>query len=95
MLSEILTAYPWYDHPEGLKFVETHRDAHRTSGHWLLLLGKFSTFHKWVGGDELVDPCGATAPSRSRAVWRALPVVTLGTDVSKERPAAVASRGRM
>jgi predicted cupin superfamily sugar epimerase len=53
MLNEILASYEWYDHPEGMKFVETHRDAHRTSGHWLILPGAFSAFHKWVGGDEL------------------------------------------
>ncbi len=92
MLSEILAAYEWYDHPEGLKFVETHRDAHRTSGHWLLLPGAFSTFHKWTGGDELwfihagrvalhvIEPAGAH--------W----TVVLGTNVAAgERPAAVVS----
>jgi predicted cupin superfamily sugar epimerase len=89
MLNEILSSYEWYDHPEGLKFVETHRDAYRTSGHWLLLPGAFSTFHKWAGGEELwfihagrlalhvIEPSGAHM------------LLRLGTDVAAgERPAA-------
>jgi hypothetical protein len=35
MIDDILAAYDWFDHPDGPKFVETHRDEHRTSGHWL------------------------------------------------------------
>jgi predicted cupin superfamily sugar epimerase len=90
MLNEILASYEWYDHPEGLKFVETHRDAHRTSGHWLLLPGACSAFHRWAGGDELwyihlgrvvlhvIEPSGAHH------------VLGLGTDLrASERPAAV------
>ncbi len=53
MLNKILAAYDWYDHPEGPKFVETHRDAHRTSGHWLFLPGVFSTFHRVHNSEEL------------------------------------------
>ena len=89
MLNEILASYEWYDHPEGMKFVETQRDAHRTSGHWLILPGAFSAFHKWAGGDELwlihvgslalhvIEPSGAYSSLR------------LGTDVGAgERPVA-------
>ncbi len=89
MLKEILASYEWYDHPEGPKFVETHRDAFRTSGHWLFLPGVFSTFHRWKGGEELwlihhgklhlhvIEPSGAYA------------LVRLGTDVrAGERPVA-------
>lgn len=53
MLKKILSAYEWYDHPEGPKFVETHRDRYRTSGHWLFLPGVFSTFHKVRNSEEL------------------------------------------
>jgi len=49
----LLAAYDWYDHPEGPKFVETHRDAYRTCGHWLFLPGKISAFHQVLDGDEL------------------------------------------
>ncbi|NJD68077.1 MAG: hypothetical protein C3F12_11350 [Candidatus Methylomirabilota bacterium] len=53
MLGVLLTRYHWYDHPEGVKFVETHRDAHRTSGHWLMLPGTFSAFHRVLNNEEL------------------------------------------
>ncbi len=53
MLDDILTAYDWFDHPDGPKFVETHRNAHRTSGHLLFLPGVFSSFHKVFNNDEL------------------------------------------
>lgn len=52
-LDELLAAYAWYDHPEGPKFVETHRDAHRTSGHWLFLPGAISAFHRVLDNEEL------------------------------------------
>ncbi len=52
-LEDILLAYDWFDHPDGPKFVETHRDAYRTSGHWLFLPGAFSSFHKVTNNDEL------------------------------------------
>lgn len=53
MLDDILASYEWYDHPDGPKFVETHRDQYRTSGHWLFLPGSFSAFHKVLNNDEL------------------------------------------
>lgn len=53
MIDEILNAYDWFDHPDGPKFVETHRDEHRTSGHWLFLPGAFSSFHKVLNNEEL------------------------------------------
>jgi predicted cupin superfamily sugar epimerase len=53
MIDELLAAYDWFDHPDGPKFVETHRDAHRTSGHWLFLPGVFSSFHKVRNNEEL------------------------------------------
>ena len=52
-LRRLLGSYAWYDHPEGPKFVETHRDALRTSGHWLFLPGAISAFHQVLDGDEL------------------------------------------
>jgi uncharacterized protein len=52
-LSDILAAYEWRDHPDGPKFVETHRDGHRTSGHWLFLPGSFSSFHRVTNNEEL------------------------------------------
>ncbi len=70
-LDELLRAYPWYDHPEGPKFVETHRDEHRTCGHWLFLPRAVSAFHRVLNSDELwiaqrgrmlvhtLDACGA------------------------------------
>ncbi len=90
MLNEILRGYKWYDHPEGLKFVETHRDAYRTSGHWLLLPGAVSRFHRWVSGEELwfihmgrvdlhvIEPSGRHT------------VVTLGTGIRGGEQAAAA-----
>lgn len=72
MIDEILAAYDWFEHPDGpYFFVETHRDAHRTSGHWLFLPGAFSSFHKVRNNEELwlihsgrllvhvLDPAGA------------------------------------
>ncbi|MBU0703029.1 MAG: cupin domain-containing protein [Chloroflexi bacterium] len=53
MIDEILAAYDWFDHPDGPKFVETHRDAHCSSGHWLFLPGVFSSFHKVRNNEEL------------------------------------------
>jgi len=53
LLDRLLEDYDWYDHPEGPKFVETHRDAHRTCGHWLFLPGVISAFHQVLNGDEL------------------------------------------
>ncbi len=86
-LDDILAAYDWFDHVEGPKFVETHRDAYRTSGHWLFLPGVFSAFHKVLNNEELwlihagrllvhvLDPGGAHH------------VLRLGVDVARgERP---------
>lgn len=53
MLKQLLNNYTWYDHPEGLKFVETHRDEFRTSGNWLLLPGAISAFHRVLNNAEL------------------------------------------
>lgn len=52
-LAALRAAYAWYDHPEGPKFVETHRDAHRTSGHWLFEPGAISAFHRVLDSEEL------------------------------------------
>lgn len=53
MLDTLIRRYDWYDHPEGVKFVETHRDEYRTSGHWLMLPGTFSAFHRVLNNEEL------------------------------------------
>ena len=53
ILDDILAAYAWFDHPDGPKFVEIHRDEFRTSGHWLFLPGAFSSFHKVNNNAEL------------------------------------------
>ncbi|MGB3693113.1 MAG: cupin domain-containing protein [Spirulinaceae cyanobacterium] len=53
MIKAILEAYDWYDHPEGPKFVETHRNQFRTSGHWLFLPGAISSFHKVLNSEEI------------------------------------------
>ena len=45
--------HDWYEHPEGPLFVETHRDAHRTSGHWLFRPGTISAFHRVLNNEEL------------------------------------------
>ena len=52
-LHTLLAAYDWFDHPDGPKFVETHRDQYRTSGHWLFQPGRFSSFHRVLGNEEL------------------------------------------
>ena len=94
MIDDILAAYDWFDHPEGMKFVEPHRDAHRTSGHWLFLPGLFSSFHKVRNNEELwlihlgrvlvhvLDPDGVHH------------VLRLGTDLAAgERPLATVPVG--
>lgn len=53
ILDNLLQSYNWYDHPEGPKFVETHRDEYRTSGHWLFLPGAISAFHQVLNNEEL------------------------------------------
>ncbi len=52
-LQDILGSYKWFDHIDGPKFVETHRDQYRTSGHWLFLPGAISFFHKVLDNEEL------------------------------------------
>ena len=52
-IQTILNSYDWYDHPEGPKFVETHRNEFRTSGHWLFLPGAISSFHKVLNNEEI------------------------------------------
>ena len=87
MVEDILAAYDWFDHPDGCKFLETHLDAHCSSGHWLFLPGVFSAFHKVRNSEELwlihlgrvlvhvLDPDGAHH------------VLRLGTDLAAgERP---------
>lgn len=53
MLEHLLKAYPWFDHPEGIKFVEVERNACRSVGHWLFLPGTFSAFHRVMNCDEV------------------------------------------
>lgn len=53
MLEALLDGYRWFDHREGMKFVETHRDAHRTVGHWLFLPGTHSAFHRVTNCEEI------------------------------------------
>jgi predicted cupin superfamily sugar epimerase len=88
VIDDILAGYDWFDHHDGpYLFVETHRDAHRSSGHWLFLPGAFSSFHKVRNNEELwlihvgrvlvhvLDPDGAHH------------VLRLGTDLAAgERP---------
>lgn len=94
MLNEILASYDWFDHPDGPKFVETHRDECRSSGHWLFLPGVFSSFHKVLNNEELwlihtgrllvhvLDPDGAHH------------ILRLGTDFAAgERPAVAVPAG--
>lgn len=93
-LAALLAAYAWYDHPEGPKFVETHRDEHRTSGHWLFLPRAISAFHRVLNNEELwiaqrgrltvyvMDECGALSEH------------ALGNDVTAgERPVLSVGRG--
>jgi hypothetical protein len=53
MIDDILKVYKWFDHPDGPKFVETHCDEFRSSGHWLFLPGTFSSFHNVLNNEEL------------------------------------------
>jgi len=53
MLDHNPASHEWYDHPDAPKFVETHPDEYRTSGHWLFLPGSFSSFHKVLNNEEL------------------------------------------
>ena len=53
LLDTLLLAYSWFDHPDGPRFVETHRDPYRTSGHWLFTPGRFSSFHRVKNNEEI------------------------------------------
>jgi predicted cupin superfamily sugar epimerase/uncharacterized protein (DUF952 family) len=53
LAERLVRQHAWYDHPEGPKFVETHRDSRRTCGHWLFLTGATSAFHQVLDSDEL------------------------------------------
>lgn len=95
-LDALLQAYAWYDHPEGPRFVETHRDAYRTSGHWLFRLGSISAFHRVLDSEELwllhagrliVHVIGDDGSHQAH---------TLGLDVSRgERPVLAVPRGAL
>lgn len=52
-LESILHRYGWFDHPEGMKFVETHRDAYRSVGHWLFVPDSHSAFHRVTNCEEI------------------------------------------
>lgn len=94
MLKELLASYEWLDHPDGPRFVETHRDRFRTSGHWLFLPGSFSSFHRVTNAEELwlihagrlfVHVLTPTGEHR---------LVRLGVDVrSGDKPVAVVPAG--
>jgi uncharacterized protein len=94
MIDDVLAAYDWFDHPDGPKFVETHRDQYRSSGHWLFLPGTFSWFHNVLNNEELwlihagrllvhvLDPDGGHR------------ILRLGTDLAAgERPAVSVPAG--
>lgn len=53
MIEDLLTAFPWFDHPEGMKFVEVAKNDHRTVGHWLFVPGSISVFHRVKQCDEI------------------------------------------
>ena len=53
MIETLLKNYAWFDHLDGPKFVETHRDPYRTCGHWLFLPGASSSFHRVKNNEEI------------------------------------------
>ena len=94
MLDDILRSYDWYDHPEGPKFVQTHRDVHRTCGHWLFQPGDISAFHRVLNNEELwLIHAGSVrvhviSPEGDHTVLR------LGTDFAAgERPVVSVPKG--
>lgn len=94
MLDAVLRSYPWFDHPEGIKFVEVARTDERSLGHWLFLPGRFSAFHRIAGTEELwAIHAGALmlhvlAPSGEHCVTR------LGTNIAAgEMPVAIVPAG--
>lgn len=95
MRDVLFKAYPWFDHPEGMKFSEVTRNAERSVGHWLFLPGALSVFHRLQAIDEIwaihsgrlllhmIDP--STSEHRT---------VRLGVNVqSGERPVAMVPAG--
>ena len=87
MIDEILAAYEWFDHPDGCRFVETHLDAHRSSGQWLYLPGAFSSFHQVRNSEELWLIHLGRALVHVLAPDGAHHVLRLGTDLAAgERP---------
>ena len=95
-LDALLQAYQWYDHPEGPRFVETHRDAHRTSGHWLFLLGAISGFHRVLDSEELWLIHAGRLTVHVIGDDGAHQAHTLGVDVARgERPVLSVPRGAL
>ena len=93
-LPDILAAYDWGHHPEGLLFVETDRDAHRTSGHWLYHDGAASVFHRVLNSDELWFVHAGRLLLHVLEPGGGLHTLRLGTDLSNgERPRHVVPRG--
>lgn len=93
-LAALLAAYAWYDHPEGPKFVETHRDEHRTSGHWLFLPRAISAFHRVLNNEELWIAQRGRLTVYVLDERGALSEHALGNDVAAgERPVLSVGRG--
>jgi predicted cupin superfamily sugar epimerase len=53
MFEDILHSYDWYAHPEGHRFVQVHRDVHRTCGHWLYQPREIGALHRVLNSEEL------------------------------------------
>ncbi len=93
-VESLLTAFPWFDHREGPKFVETHRDAHRTSGHWLFLPGAFSAFHRVTNNEEIWAIHAGRLLVHVLAPDGTLRTLRLGMDVDAgERPVVTVPTG--
>jgi predicted cupin superfamily sugar epimerase len=93
-LEAVLRQYPWFNHPEGMKFVELGRDTHRSLGHWLFQPGEISAFHRLTHCEEI------WAIHRGRLLLHviddggALRTFTLGPEIAAgERPIATVPRG--
>jgi predicted cupin superfamily sugar epimerase len=52
-LAELLKLYPWQPHPEGMLYLETHRDDLRTVAICLFLPGTGSAPHRVTSSSEL------------------------------------------
>ncbi len=86
-LDDLLASYKWFDHIDGPKFVETHRDQYRTSGHWLFLPGVISYFHEVLDNDELWLIHSGSLMLHLLANDGSYQLLRLGTDVKGgERP---------